>query len=238
MKPSVKSGKLFIANEWSEAQSGKRFDVTNPATEEKLADVAEGDAADIDRAVSAARHAFDEGPWSKMSARERGRSIRRIATLLEKHKDEFAELETLNNGKPISETKNADLPLAIDTFDYYAGLADKIQGDTIPVNGNFLNYTLREPAGVVGQIIPWNFPLLMAAWKLGPALATGCTVILKPAEQTPLTALRLAEIIQEADLPPGVVNVVPGYGPTAERLWYAIRVSTRWPSPVVPKWGA
>jgi len=215
MVPSEKLGKLFIGNEWCEAQSGKRFDVFNPATEEKINDVAEGDAADIDRAVQAARRAFDAGPWSKFSARERGRMIYRVAMLLDKYKDEFAELETLNNGKPIAETKNVDLPLAIETFEYYAGLADKIQGDTIPVNGNFLNYTLREPAGVVGQIIPWNFPLLMAAWKLGPALATGCTVILKPAEQTPLTALRLAEVFQEAGLPPGVVNVVPGYGPTA-----------------------
>lgn len=215
MSRPVKPGKLFIGNEWSEAQSGKRFDVINPATEQKLTDVAEGDAVDIDRAVQAARRAFDEGPWSKISARERGRAIYRIATLIDKHKDELAELETLNNGKPISETKGADLPLTIETFEYYAGLADKIQGDTIPVNGNYFNYTVREPAGVVGQIIPWNFPLLMAAWKLGPALATGCTVVLKPAEQTPLSVLRLAEILQEADLPPGVVNVVPGYGPTA-----------------------
>jgi aldehyde dehydrogenase (NAD+) len=138
-----------------------------------------------------------------------------VATLLDKNREELAELETLNNGKPISETRNVDLPLSIETFEYYAGLADKIHGDTIPVSGDFLNYVLREPVGVVGQIIPWNFPLLMAAWKLAPALATGCTVVLKPAEQTPLTALRLAELFQEAGLPPGVVNVVPGYGPTA-----------------------
>lgn len=210
-----KPGKLLIGNEWCEAQSGKRFDVINPSTEQKLTDVAEADSADVNRAVAAARHAFDEGAWSKFSARERGRVLRRIADLLEKNKEELAELETLNNGKPISETRNADLPLSIETFEYYAGLADKIHGDTIPVSGNFFNYTLREPAGVVGQIIPWNFPLLMAAWKLGPALATGCTVVLKPAEQTPLTALRLGEILLEAGLPPGVVNIVPGYGPTA-----------------------
>ncbi len=211
----VKPGKLLINNEWCEAESGKRFSVTNPATEQKLTDVAEGDAADVNRAVKAARRAFESGPWKTMSARERGRIINRIAILLDKHKEEFAELETLNNGKPISETRNADLPLSIETFEYYAGLADKIHGDTIPVSGNFFNYTLREPAGVVGQIIPWNFPLLMAAWKLGPALATGCTVVLKPAEQTPLTALKLGEIAIEAGLPAGVLNIIPGYGPTA-----------------------
>jgi len=211
----IKSGKILINNEWWEAQSGKRFTVMNPATEEVLTDVAEGDTQDIDRAVKAARKAFETGPWKTMSARERGRIINRIAVLLDKHKEEFAELETLNNGKPINETRNADLPLSIETFEYYAGLADKIHGDTIPVNGNFFNYTLREPAGVVGQIIPWNFPLLMAAWKLGPALATGCTVVLKPAEQTPLTALKLGELLIEAGLPAGVVNIVPGFGPTA-----------------------
>jgi aldehyde dehydrogenase (NAD+) len=212
---SIQPGKLFIKNEWCESESGKRFDVTNPATEEKLTDVAEGDRADIDRAVVAARQAFEGGPWKTMSARDRGRILHRIAGLVDKHREELAELETLNNGKPISETRSADLPQVIDTFEYYAGLADKIHGETIPVNGNYLNYTLREPVGVVGQIIPWNFPLLMAAWKLGPALATGCTVVLKPAEQTPLSALRLAEILQEAELPAGVVNVVPGFGPTA-----------------------
>ena len=212
---NVKPGKLLINNEWCEAQSGKRFSVINPSTEEILTTVAEGDAEDIDRAVRAARHAFETGPWKTMSARERGRILNKVALLLDKHKEEFAELETLNNGKPISETRNADLPLSIETFEYYAGLADKIHGDTIPVSGNFFNYTLREPAGVVGQIIPWNFPLLMAAWKLGPALATGCTVVLKPAEQTPLTALKLGELLLEAGLPAGVVNIVPGFGPTA-----------------------
>ena len=215
MTQNIKLGQILINNEWCEAQSGKRFSVFNPATEEKLAEVAEGDAADVDRAVVAARHAFECGPWKKMSARERGRILMRIAMLLDKHRDEFAELETKNNGKPIQETRNADLPLSIETFEYYAGMADKIHGDTIPVSGEYFNYTLREPAGVVGQIIPWNFPLLMAAWKLGPALATGCTVVLKPAEQTPLTALRLGEVLLEAGLPPGVVNIVPGFGPTA-----------------------
>jgi len=215
MSKAIRTGKLLINNEWCDAQSGKTFPVVNPSTEEKLADVAEGDLADVNRAVVAARNAFEKGPWKKMSARDRGRILYKVAALLEKYKPELAELETLNNGKPIFETMHADLPLCIDTFQYYAGLADKIHGDTIPVNGDFFNYTLREPAGVVGQIIPWNFPLLMAAWKLGPALATGCTVVMKPAEQTPLTCLRLGEILLEAGLPPGVVNIVPGYGPTA-----------------------
>lgn len=215
MALTVKPGKLLINNEWVAAQSGKRFDVVNPATEQKITDVAEGDKADVDSAVRVARQAFEEGPWRKMAARDRGRIIYKVAQLLDQHREEFAELETLNNGKPISETRGADLPLAIDTFEYYAGFADKITGDTIPVTGEYFNYTLREPMGVVGQIIPWNFPLLMAAWKLGPALATGCTVVLKPAEQTPLTALRLGELLLEAGLPPGVVNIVPGYGPTA-----------------------
>lgn len=215
MGTTVKPGKLFINNEWVNAISGKRFDVINPATEQKLTDVAEADKADVDVAVRCARRAFDGGPWHTMSARDRGRILMKVAQLLDKHREEFAELETLNNGKPISETRNADLPLSVQCLEYYAGLADKIHGDTIPVDGNFFNYTVREPAGVVGQIIPWNFPLLMAAWKLGPALATGCTVVLKPAEQTPLTALRLGELFQEAGLPPGVVNIVPGFGPTA-----------------------
>ncbi len=214
-KTTVKPGRILINNEWCEARSGKTFSVTNPSTELELARCAEGDKADIDAAVSAARQAFDSGPWSRMAARERGRILYRLAGLLEQNKEELARLETMNNGKPINETLNADLPLAIECFEYYAGMADKIQGDTIPVSGDFFNYTLREPAGVVGQIIPWNFPLLMAAWKLGPALATGCTVVLKPAEQTPLTALRLGELLIEAGMPKGVVNIVPGFGPTA-----------------------
>lgn len=215
MSVTIKPGKILINNEWTESRSGKRFEVINPATEAVLTTVAESDKADVDHAVVAARRAFEQGDWKKMSARDRGRLLMRLANLLEKNKAEIAELETLNNGKPIAETMNVDLPLAIDCFEYYAGLADKIHGDTIPVSGNFFNYTLREPAGVVGQIIPWNFPLLMAAWKLGPALATGCTVVLKPAEQTPLTALRLGGLLLEAGMPPGVVNILPGYGPTA-----------------------
>ncbi len=215
MSAKIKPGQLLINNEWCEARSGKRFNVINPSTEQVLTDVAEADKADVDAAVFAARQAFETGPWAKISARDRGRLIYKLAGLIDKNKEELARLETLNNGKPIRETLNADLPLTIDCFEYYAGFADKIHGDTIPVSGQFFNYTLREPAGVVGQIIPWNFPLLMAAWKLGPALATGCTVVLKPAEQTPLSALRLGELIIEAGFPKGVVNLVPGFGPTA-----------------------
>ncbi|MFP6626917.1 MAG: aldehyde dehydrogenase family protein [Deltaproteobacteria bacterium] len=212
---SFEAGKILINGAWSEAASGKTFDTINPTTEAVLASVAEGDSADVDRAVKAARQAFDQGPWPRLSARDRGRLILKLAALLDENREELARLETLDNGKPIGETANVDIPQAIETFEYYAGWADKIHGETIPVSGNFLNYTLREPVGVVGQIIPWNFPLLMAAWKLGPALACGNTVILKPAEQTPLSALRLGELICEAGFPDGVVNIIPGYGPTA-----------------------
>lgn len=215
MGVNVLPGYLFIDNTWHDARSGKRFKVVDPSTEEVITDVAEADKADVDVAVKAARRAFEKGEWKNMSARDRGRFLRRIAQLLERDKEEFAQLESLNNGKPISETRNVDLPLAIDCFEYYAGLADKIHGETIPVNGPYLNYTLREPVGVVGQIIPWNFPLLMLAWKLGPALATGCTVVLKAAEQTPLTALRFADLLLEAGMPAGVVNILTGFGPTA-----------------------
>jgi aldehyde dehydrogenase (NAD+) len=211
----IKPGKLFINGKWVDSVSGKTFDTLNPATEKVITSVAEGDKADIDLAVRAARKAFEEGPWRNMDAPERGRILLRIMDLIEKNKGELARLETLDNGKPINETMNADLPLIIDCLFYYAGWADKIHGETIPVRGEFFNYTLREPVGVVGQIIPWNFPLLIATWKIAPALACGNTVVLKPAEQTPLTALRLGEICQEAGLPDGVLNIVPGYGPTA-----------------------
>ena len=211
----IKQGMLFINGKWVDSVSGKTFDTLNPATEKVITSVAEGDSADIDLAVIAARAAFENGPWEKTGARDRGRILLKIANLLEKHQDELALLDTLDNGKPITETTNADIPLAIDCFLYYAGWADKIHGETIPVRGEFFNYTLRDPVGVVGQIIPWNFPLLMAAWKIAPALACGNTVVLKPAEQTPLTALRLGEICQEAGLPDGVLNIVTGYGPTA-----------------------
>ena len=212
---------MFINGQWSQAASGKTFDTPNPATGETLARVAEGDAEDINRAVKAARKAFEEGPWSRMTPSERGRIIWRIGDLILAHTDELAQLESLDNGKPFVIARAADVPLAADLFHYMAGWATKIEGNTINISvpympgANFHTYTLREPVGVVGQIIPWNFPLLMAAWKLGPALAAGNCVILKPAEQTPLSALKLAELIAEAGVPDGVVNVVTGFGETA-----------------------
>lgn len=206
---------LYINGEWVDSVSGKTFETVNPATGEKLADVAEANPEDIDRAVRAAREAFDHGPWTKMSAAERSRLIYKLADLMETHQLELAQLETLDNGKPIRETSNADIPLAIEHFRYFAGWSTKMVGQTIPVQGAYFNYTRYEPVGVVGQIIPWNFPLLMAAWKLGAALATGCTIVLKPAEQTPLSALYLARLADEAGFPKGVLNIVPGYGKTA-----------------------
>ncbi|MGX6444297.1 aldehyde dehydrogenase family protein [Neobacillus sp. K501] len=206
---------LFINGEWVDSISGKTFETVNPATGEKIADVAEAGPEDIDVAVKSAREAFDHGRWSRMGTAERSRLIYKLADLIEEHKVELAQLETLDNGKPIRETSNADIPLAIEHFRYFAGWTTKIVGQTIPVQGNYFNYTRHEAVGVVGQIIPWNFPLLMAAWKLGAALATGCTVVLKPAEQTPLSALYLAKLINEAGFPKGVVNVVPGYGNAA-----------------------
>ena len=210
-----KPRKMFIDGEWVEAASGKTFPTYNPATGEVMAQVAEGDREDINRAVKAARKAFDGGAWPEMTASERGRLIWKLGDLIEQHLEEFAQIESLDNGKPLSVARVADVPLAVDLFRYMAGWATKIEGNTIPFSTKFHAYTRREPVGVVGQIIPWNFPLLMAAWKLGPALATGCTVVLKPAEQTPLSALLLAELIAEAGFPNGVVNVVPGYGETA-----------------------
>ena len=212
--------KMFINNQWVDSASGKTFPTYNPATGEVLAQVAEGDREDINRAVKAARKAFDGGPWPDMTPSERGRLIWKLADLLEERLEEFAQLESLDNGKPLAVARVADLPLAVDLFRYMAGWATKIEGNTIPISTKskrnlYFAFTRREPVGVVGQIIPWNFPLLMAAWKLGPALATGCTVVLKPAEQTPLSALMLAELIAEAGFPEGVVNVVPGYGETA-----------------------
>lgn len=206
---------LLIDGQWRDAVSGKRFETLNPATGEVITSVAEGDKADVDLAVKAARKAFEEGPWSKVTATDRGRILSKLADLIMEHRDELAELETMDNGKPISDARNVDVPLVADCIEYYAGWANKVHGETIPVPGPFLNYTLREPIGVVGQIVAWNFPMLLAAWKLGPALATGNTVVLKPAEQTPLSALRLGELCLEAGIPPGVVNVVPGFGPTA-----------------------
>jgi aldehyde dehydrogenase (NAD+) len=211
----VGTKKMFINGEWVESASGQTFDTLNPATGEVLATLYEAGPEDVDRAVNAARAAFDEGPWSKISAAARSRLIYKLADLMEAHSEELAQLDSLDNGKPIRETANADVPLAIEHFRYFAGWATKIMGQTIPVAGKFFNYTRHEPVGVVGQIIPWNFPLLMAAWKLGAALATGCTVVLKPAEQTPLSALYLAQLAEEAGFPKGVLNVIPGYGETA-----------------------
>ena len=213
--------KLFIDGQWTDAASGKTFATPNPATGQTLANVAEGDAEDINRAVHAARKAFEDGPWGRMTPSDRGRLIWKIGDLILEHADELAQLESLDNGKPVAVARGADVPLAADLFHYMAGWATKIEGNTIDISvpympgANFHSYTLREPLGVVGQIIPWNFPLLMAAWKLGPALTTGNCVVLKPAEQTPLTALLLAELIAAAGVPDGVVNVVTGFGETA-----------------------
>ncbi|MFD0890430.1 aldehyde dehydrogenase family protein, partial [Streptosporangium algeriense] len=201
---------LFIDGRWVDAASGRTFATPDPATGRTLAHVAEADAEDVDRAVRAARRAFEHGPWSRMTPSERGRIIWRIGDLILEHAEELAQLESLDNGKPLSVARVADVPLAADLFHYMAGWATKIEGNTISLSAPgsaFHAYTLREPVGVVAQIIPWNFPLLMAAWKLGPALATGNVVILKPAEQTPLSALRLAELVAEAGVPDGVVNM-------------------------------
>ena len=215
MRAAVSATKLLINNQWVDSASGKTFPTINPATGEVICQVAEADAADVDCAVRAARDAFEHGSWRKTAASERGRLLNRLADLIERHADELARLESLDNGKPYAVASAADLPLTIACYRYYAGWADKVQGRTIPINGNYFCYTRLEPVGVVGQIIPWNFPLLMQAWKLAPALTTGNTVVMKPAEQTPLTALRVGELILEAGFPPGVVNLLPGYGPTA-----------------------
>ncbi|MCC6156379.1 MAG: aldehyde dehydrogenase family protein, partial [Candidatus Hydrogenedentes bacterium] len=226
MLPSVKSfvaekRKMLINGKWTEAISDRTFEVFNPATGDVLAHVASGDVQDINAAVKAARAAFDTGPWSRMTPSDRGKLIWKLADLIEQHLEEFAQLESLDNGKPLTVARVADVPLAIDLFRYMAGWATKIEGNTIPISvpyapgAKFFAYTTREPVGVVGQIIPWNFPLLMAAWKLGPALAAGCTVVLKPAEQTPLSALLLGKLICEAGFPEGVVNIVTGFGETA-----------------------
>ena len=210
--------RMLIDGNWVNAKSGDTFHVYNPATGEVMAHIAAGDHADIDLAVRAARRAFEGGPWSRMTHSERGKLIWKLADLIEENLEEFAQIESLDNGKPLSVARVADIPLAIDLFRYMSGWTSKIEGQTISLSNlgqEYFAYTLREPVGVVGQIIPWNFPLLMAAWKLGPALATGCTVVLKPAEQTPLSALRLGELIGEAGFPPGVVNIVTGYGETA-----------------------
>jgi aldehyde dehydrogenase (NAD+) len=212
--PQVMNPLLFIDGQWRPSASGKTFPTLNPATGETICQVAEGDKADIDLAVQAARKALESGPWSTLDAAERGRLLLRLADLVESQARELAALESLNSGKIFNDALG-DVQGVVNTLRYYGGWADKIEGRTLPVRGNFLSYTLRQPVGVVGQIIPWNFPLLMLAWKWGPALACGNTVVLKPAEQTPLTALRMTELAAEAGFPPGVVNVVNGYGETA-----------------------
>src|SRR6516225_4805402 len=212
---------MLIDGEWMDAASGKTFSVFDPATGETIAQVAEGDAEDIDHAVAAARHSFELGKWRNFTPSERGRILWHIGDLILDHMEEFAQIESLDNGKPVGVARVADVPLAADLFHYMAGWATKMEGNTIPISvpyapgAKFLAYTLREPVGVVAQIIPWNFPLLMAAWKLGPALTSGNCVVLKPAEQTPLSALRLGEILLEAGVPEGVVNIVTGFGETA-----------------------
>jgi len=211
----VSATKLLINNRWVPSVSGKTFATVDPSTGEEICQIAEADAADVDIAVSAARAAFEHGPWRKTQASERGRLLNRLADLIEKNADELAALEALDNGKPFAVAKAVDVAATAGCYRYFAGWADKIQGKTIPIDGNYFCYTRLEPVGVVGQIIPWNFPMLMQAWKLAPALATGNTVVMKPAEQTPLSALRIAELIVEAGYPPGVVNLLPGYGPTA-----------------------
>jgi phenylacetaldehyde dehydrogenase len=210
--------RMLIGGDWVAAASGQTFETLDPATGEVLASVARGSSEDIDRAVKTARAAFESGPWRRMSPSERGRAIHRLGDLILEHGDELATLETLDNGKPLAIAKAADVPLAADLFHYMSGWTTKSGGSTLQISVPYMPgaewhaYTLHEPVGVVGQIIPWNFPLLMAAWKLGPALASGCCVILKPAEQTPLSALRLGELCLEAGIPAGVVNVVTGFG--------------------------
>ncbi|HKY60405.1 MAG TPA: aldehyde dehydrogenase family protein [Gemmatimonadota bacterium] len=214
--PSALSpGRLFIDNEWVDADGGKTFEVVNPARAELLTEVAEGDRADVDRAVQAARRAFESDEWRRMAPRQRARILLEIARIMEERKDELARVETLQNGKPFFES-GIDVDMTIETFEYYAGWTTKVEGETVPLSvPHQFGYTLREPVGVVGAIVPWNFPLNLASWKVAPALAVGCTVVLKPASETPLTALLLGEIAAEAGLPAGVLNVVPGAGRTA-----------------------
>lgn len=211
--PAIKLTKLLIDNRWVDSSDGKTFDTLNPATGEMIAKVSAANAADVDKAVKAARRALESPPWATMDAADRGRLVARLADLIEKNAEELAQLESLNCGKTIRDSRG-DMVGVVNTLRYYAGWADKIEGRTVPVRGNFLCYTLRQPVGVVGQIIPWNFPLLMLAWKWGPALVCGNTVVMKPAEQTPLTALRVGELAIEAGFPAGVINIINGMGET------------------------
>src|ERR1700733_12378507 len=213
----AKKHQMLIDGKWVDARSGQTFSVEDPATEEIVAHVPAGDKADIDLAVAAARRPFETGPWSRMSPAARQRIVWSLGDIIERHADELAELEALDNGKPVVNARRDDVGGSIEMFRYMAGWATRLNGEQIPVSspGNWHVYTMREPVGVVGQIIPWNFPLMMAAWKLAPALAAGCTIVLKPAEQTPLSAIRLGELITEAGFPDGVVNIVTGFGETA-----------------------
>jgi aldehyde dehydrogenase (NAD+) len=212
--PTIRQTRLLIDNQWVDPVEGGEFDTYNPATGEVIAEVAEGTAADVDKAVKAARRALEKGPWGTMDAADRGNLMFELADLVERDSQSLAALESLNSGKTINDAIG-DMQGVVNTLRYYAGWADKIEGRTVPVRGNFLSYTLRQPVGVVGQIIPWNFPLLMLAWKWGPALACGNTIVMKPAEQTPLTALRLGELAIEAGFPAGVINLINGFGETA-----------------------
>jgi aldehyde dehydrogenase (NAD+) len=216
LKPKIITD-LYINSQFVKAKSGRTFETINPSTNQVIAKMQEADKEDVDLAVKAARKAFDEGPWRKMSGQERGNLMLKLADIMEKNYNELATLESMDNGKPIRDAKAVDIANIIAILRYYAGYADKIHGQTIPVNGPYFVYTRHEPVGVCGQIIPWNFPLLMMFWKLGPVLATGCTTVIKTAEQTPLSALRVAEMINEAGFPEGVVNILSGYGPTAGR---------------------
>jgi aldehyde dehydrogenase (NAD+) len=212
---AIPDGRLLIDGAWVEAASGRRFETRNPATETLLATVAEADRTDVDAAVASARKALRDGPWGRMTGAERGRILHRLAQLVRNHADELIVLEALDGGKPVSASRRQDLPAVIDCLEYYAGWADKLHGDVVPVRPDALTYTAREPVGVVAAIVPWNFPLMNAVWKIAPALACGCTVVLKPAELTPLTALRFGALALEAGLPPGVLNVIPGFGGVA-----------------------
>jgi aldehyde dehydrogenase (NAD+) len=214
-KVAPSATKLLINNRWIPSESGESFATVNPSTGEEICQVAAADALDVEKAVQAARKAFEGGPWRKMHASERGQLLHRLADMIERHADELAQLESLDNGKPVSVARRVDVAKTVACYRYFAGWADKVQGQTIPIDGDFFCYTRREAIGVVGQIIPWNYPMLMQAWKLAPALATGNTVVMKPAEQTPLSALRVGELIVEAGFPEGVVNLLPGFGPTA-----------------------
>src|SRR5919202_6753323 len=214
---TVMRKQLFINNEWRDAAGGQTLEVVNPATEDVIAEVASAEKADVDAAVTAARKALD-GPWAKLSARDRGRLLWKLGEKLLERADDIARLETLHNGKPIFEARHIEVPASAECLQYYAGWADKIHGETIPVKGSYLTYTLREPVGVVAAIVPWNFPLLLTAWKVAPALACGNTVIVKPASQTPLTAFALAELAAEVGIPAGVVNVITGSGATLGQM--------------------